>query len=79
MHYAFPPDVRQLITQQLESGRYASEDDVLRDALRVLQDVDNDTVSIQAAIDEWNAGDEGMALDEAFSWVREEFQRKLPG
>lgn len=36
MPYSFPTDVKQIIDAHLASGRYATEDDVLRDALRAL-------------------------------------------
>jgi Arc/MetJ-type ribon-helix-helix transcriptional regulator len=36
MSYEFPADVRQAIDQQMSFGKYRSEDDVLRDALRAL-------------------------------------------
>jgi Arc/MetJ-type ribon-helix-helix transcriptional regulator len=36
MSYTFPPDVAKLIQEQMESGAYSSEDDVLRVALTVL-------------------------------------------
>ena len=76
MPYAFPPDVQQLIAPRMASGCYANEDDVLRDALRVLQDVDGDAAAIQVAIDEWKNGDDGMPLDQAFEEVRSEFHRR---
>lgn len=37
MVYRFPPDVEQQIQERLASGRYASEDDVLREALEALK------------------------------------------
>ena len=76
MHYAFPPDVQQLIAGRLASGRYANEDDVLRDALQALEEIDDDATAVQAAIDEWQSGDEGLPLDDAFERVREEHPRK---
>jgi len=36
MAYQFPPDVDHLVKAHLASGVYASEDEVLRDALRAL-------------------------------------------
>lgn len=78
MQYAFPPDVQQLITDQMASGHYANEDDVLRNALRALQEIADDAVAVQAAIDDWHDGDEGLLLDEAFAVVRADFPRKPP-
>ena len=39
MAYQFPPDVDQLLREQMVHGGYSSEDDVLRDALRVFGEV----------------------------------------
>jgi len=69
MNHTLPPDVQRLIAAQLASGRYASEEEVLRDALLVLRDVDEEAGKVQAAIDEWKNGDQGIPLDEAFAWA----------
>ena len=37
MAYQFPPDVEQLVREQMAHGGYASEDDLLRDALCMLR------------------------------------------
>lgn len=76
MNYSFPPDVQQLIAQRMALGCYVNEDDVLRDALRVLQEVDDDAAAIQVAIDDWKNGDDGVPLDQAFESVRSEFHRQ---
>ena len=70
MHYAFPADVQKLIADQLASGQYADEDDVLRNALQTLRDAADDVGAVQAAIDEWQSGDQGLPLDEAFDQVK---------
>jgi len=36
MAYQFPPDVQKLLRDHMATGGYPSEDDVLRDALKVL-------------------------------------------
>ena len=38
MSYAFPPEIRQLVDQNLATGMYTSEEDVLQAALHVLSD-----------------------------------------
>jgi Arc/MetJ-type ribon-helix-helix transcriptional regulator len=38
MAYQFPPDVEELVKKQMVSGAYSSEDDLLRDALRALNE-----------------------------------------
>jgi Arc/MetJ-type ribon-helix-helix transcriptional regulator len=37
MAYQFPPDVEKLVKQQMITGAYQSEDDLLRDALHALE------------------------------------------
>ena len=74
MAYQFPPDVVQLIKERLDSGDYDSEDDVLRHALRALGEEEQDLAAVKQAVDELNAGDEGIALDEAFDSIREKYQ-----
>jgi len=68
--YPFPSDVQQLVNAHLASGRYSTEDDVLRDALRALTEEEEGLIAVREAIDEWRAGDEGIPLAEAFDRVR---------
>ncbi|MBA3312941.1 MAG: type II toxin-antitoxin system ParD family antitoxin [Planctomycetaceae bacterium] len=70
MAYQFPPDIRELVGEQMASGQYRSEDEVLRDALRALSEEAQDLAAVQVAVAEWKAGDEGMPLDQAFEAIR---------
>jgi len=70
MTYAFPPDVEELIAGRMAAGGYATEDDVLRDALRALAEEEEDLAAVREAIAEYRAGDAGRPLDEAFDLVR---------
>jgi Arc/MetJ-type ribon-helix-helix transcriptional regulator len=56
MQYPIPPDVQDLIAAQLATGRYQNEDEILREALRALQE----------------ASDDGLPLDQAFDLVRKD-------
>ena len=38
MGYKFPPDLERLVKDQMVIGHYPSEDDLLRDALRTLDE-----------------------------------------
>ena len=38
MTYPFPPDVQKALDNYVAAGTYSNQDDVLRDALRALQD-----------------------------------------
>lgn len=37
MPYQFPPDIEQRVRAQIESGQFATEDDVLREAIDSLE------------------------------------------
>jgi putative addiction module CopG family antidote len=76
MHYSFPPDVDQLVRQQLSSGKYGSEDDVLRDALRALSEEEEDWLAVRDALAELEAGDPGVPLDEAVEMLRRKYAPK---
>jgi Arc/MetJ-type ribon-helix-helix transcriptional regulator len=61
MSYQFPPDVEELIKQHLASGAYASEDELLRDAIRALDQCEVDKIARwdqrnQLAIEQSNRG-----------------------
>ena len=71
MSYTFPLDVRQLVESRLASGNYGSEDDVLRDALRALEEEDEDLTAVREALSEWHQGDQDIPLAEAFDRVRQ--------
>lgn len=75
MPASIPPDVQRAIDARLATGRYATPDDVLRDAFRALDSEDDDVSAIQEAVDAWQRGDEGLPLDEAFDQVRRSIRR----
>jgi putative addiction module CopG family antidote len=75
MHYSFPPDLRELVAARLASGRYSTEDELLRDALRALEEEDEDLIAVRDAISEWRAGDQGTPLAEAFDEIRRAAER----
>jgi len=70
MSYAFPADLKDLVGEQIESGQYGSEDEVLRDALRALAEEQEDLAAVSEGIAEWRAGDSGVALDDALAAIR---------
>ena len=71
MAHKFPPDVQDQLRQCMATGQYASEDDVLRDALRVLELQHEDVAAVKQAIADMEAGDRGKPFDEFV----EEFRR----
>jgi Arc/MetJ-type ribon-helix-helix transcriptional regulator len=70
MPYAFPPDLQALVGEQMASGKYASEDELLRSAILALVEEEQDQDAVREAVDEWRAGDAGVPLDDAFDAVR---------
>jgi Arc/MetJ-type ribon-helix-helix transcriptional regulator len=44
MVYQFPPDLERLVKDRMASGMYASEDEILRDALGALERIEEDTI-----------------------------------
>lgn len=78
MPYSFPADVQQLINQQMATGHFPSEEDLLRQALLALEENDADLVAIREAIADLEAGDQGMPLDEAFNNMDERIRDRLP-
>jgi putative addiction module CopG family antidote len=75
MGYHFPADVKQLVETQMAGGHYASEDDLLRDALKALSAEESEVEAIRAALAELDAGDPGISIDEAFDQIRRESRR----
>jgi putative addiction module CopG family antidote len=73
MPIRLPPDVQQNLTDWVATGRYASEEAVLRDALRALADEQGDFDSVCQAINEVEAGDPGMPVREAFEELRHKY------
>lgn len=70
MPYSFPPDVRQQVNDRLATGRYATVDDVLREALGALSCEERETAALKEALGALDSGDEGLPLADAFAQVR---------
>ena len=70
MGYAFPADVQQMIAGRMAGGGYATEEDVLRDALKALAEGEEDLAAVREAEAEFHFGDSGLPLDQAFDLVR---------
>ena len=66
-----PHDVEAMVADQIASGRYQSGEDVLRSAMIALAEIDDDYLAIQDAMAEWQPGQPGTALADAFRQVRE--------
>jgi putative addiction module CopG family antidote len=66
----YRPEVESLIRVQMATGRYANEDDLLREALKQLTEADADFHALEEALDAMDAGDEGTPLDEAIAAIK---------
>lgn len=73
MAHQFPPDVEDQLRERMATGQYASEDDVLRDALRALKQQDQDMAAIREAITDMEAGDKGRPFDEFVDGFRAKY------
>ena len=71
MTYPFPPDIEQLVKEHMAAGDYASEDELLLDALRVLQERKEDLAAVEAGLDDVEAG-----RVRSFEEVAHEIRRK---
>ncbi len=56
MQYPFPAEIEQLVTAQMATGKYSTENDVLLHALRTLQDYNESVADIQLGIADEAAG-----------------------
>jgi Arc/MetJ-type ribon-helix-helix transcriptional regulator len=54
----------------MASGKYASEDELLRSALRVLAEEEQCLDAVRESLAEWRAGDPGVLLEDAFDAIR---------
>ena len=66
MLHPFPPDLQTLVREQMASGKYASEDELLRSALRALAEEEQDLDAVRESLAELRAGDPGVPLEDAF-------------
>ena len=51
----------------MSSGKYASEDELLRAALQALTEEEEDLAAVRESIGDWLAGDPGVPLESAFA------------
>jgi len=74
MSETLPPDVQQFVRQAISNGEYATEEEVLTQAVRVLREVTERHQAlrddVQAAVDEIDAG-------KGESWNADEIKAEL--
>ncbi len=74
--YTFPPEIQQLIEQNLATGMYGSEDDVLRAALHSLNDYHATIADIRQGTLDYDQG-RGEPLAEAVADIRQQLSKRL--
>ena len=75
MSYGFPPEIQQLVDQNLATGIYASEDDVLQAALHVLSDYHATIADIRQGMIDYEQG-RGEPLSQAMAEIRQQLSSK---
>ena len=75
MSYAFPPEIKQLIDQNMATGIYASEEDVLQAALHVLSDYHATVADIRQGMIDYEQG-RGEPLAEAMADIRRQLDSR---
>jgi len=75
MSYAFPPDIKQLIDQNMATGMYGSEEDVLQAALHVLSDYHATIADIRQGMSDYKQG-HGELLSEAMVDIRRQLDSR---
>ena len=63
--------VAQLIQEKMATGQYASEDELLTEALQALDTADDELRAVQDGLDAFDRGEPGISLDEAFQKLRD--------
>jgi Arc/MetJ-type ribon-helix-helix transcriptional regulator len=76
MSYTFPPEIRELIDQNMATGMYASEEDVLQAALHALRDYHATIADVRQGMVDYEQG-RGVPLSEAMADIRRQLGAKL--
>lgn len=71
MPYAFPPEIKLLIDQNMATGQYSSEDHVLQAALHVLSDYHATIADIRQGMSDYDQG-RGEPLSQAMADIRQQ-------
>lgn len=75
MPYAFPAEIKQLIDQNMATGMYASEDEVLQAALHSLSDYHATIADIRQGMIDYEQG-LGKPLHEAMADIRRQLSSR---
>jgi len=69
MSYPFPPEIKQLIDQNMATGIYSDENDVLEAALHVLSNYNATIADIRQGVQDYEQGG-GQTLTDAMADIR---------
>lgn len=70
----FSPAVEQLIRDKMSTGRYASEDELLVEALNSLsEEEEQDLRAIEEGLASLRRGEKGATVEEAFDRLRQKY------
>jgi hypothetical protein len=65
----FPPEIKQLIDQNMATGMYGSENEVLQAALHVLSDYNDTVADVRQGVSDYEQG-LGVPMQQVFQDVR---------
>ena len=71
------PELEETIREEMASGQYASEEQLLQEALLALREQREDFAAIQVGIDDWQAG-RTRPFAEVAEEIRQEFGWNSP-
>lgn len=75
MSYAFPPEIKSLVDQNMATGMYASEDQVLQAALHVLSDYHATVADVRQGMNDYEQG-RGEPLSQAMSDIHQQLSSR---
>lgn len=68
-----PPELASFVQQEVSSGRFASQEELMLAGIRLLkQDREEALAGIRQGIAEWRRG-EGTSVDDVFARIRDKF------
>ncbi len=70
MPVQLPNELTSLVNERLATGIYANEEEVIRLALKALEESEEDLRTTRAAIEYFDRGGEGIPVAEAFAQAR---------
>lgn len=76
MPYQLSPAIERLVRERMATGHYASEEEVLLEALQSLDDSDSESRAIERGLQSVDNGEDGVSVDEAFARLREKYPRQ---